>query len=43
MGSLNTECPNCGDEGAYHNGQVYECPNCDYTWSEVEDDIDNED
>ena len=34
-----TDCPSCGDEGAYfsivdENGAHYECPNCDYEWCE---------
>lgn len=29
---MNTDCPNCGSEDAYHNGVCYECPACDHTW-----------
>ena len=29
---MNTECPKCGAEDAYFNGEYYECPNCDHKW-----------
>lgn len=32
--NLNTECPKCGSESAYHNGVNYECPECDYEWDD---------
>ena len=32
--SLNTECPKCHCEDAYHNGVCYECPSCDYEWDD---------
>jgi ssDNA-binding Zn-finger/Zn-ribbon topoisomerase 1 len=28
--NLNYECPNCGSDSMYYNGENYECPNCDY-------------
>lgn len=31
---LNVECPKCGSESAYHNGVCFECPDCDYEWSD---------
>lgn len=31
---MNIECPNCGSENAYYNGVEYECPDCDYTFSD---------
>ncbi|MDR2447879.1 MAG: hypothetical protein LBD58_11445 [Treponema sp.] len=37
-----TICPNCGQEGAYFNGINYECPDCDYEWSD-EDESEYED
>ena len=37
-----TECPACGYDDAYHNGQYYECPDCGYTWSDDDDDDDDE-
>ncbi|AWH75528.1 hypothetical protein DCS32_15560 [Dokdonia sp. Dokd-P16] len=33
MSNLNTTCPKCGSEDAYHNGVEYECPKCDHEWS----------
>lgn len=44
MGFLNTDCPNCGSENAYHNGVEYECPDCDYVWGgdELDSEEDNE-
>ena len=32
MGFGNTDCPRCGDEGAYYNyfRLCYVCPNCDH-------------
>ena len=29
---MNVECPKCGSEDAYFNGECYECPCCDYEW-----------
>ena len=29
---MNTECPECGSEDAFHNGVTYECPDCGYEW-----------
>ncbi len=29
---MNTECPVCGSEDAYHDGVQYVCPNCDHEW-----------
>jgi predicted RNA-binding Zn-ribbon protein involved in translation (DUF1610 family) len=29
---LNSECPMCGDEGAYFDFNHWECPNCDHSW-----------
>jgi len=44
MAYLNTDCPYCGSEGAYHNGVEYECPECGATWDdEVELDDDDSD
>jgi protein PhnA len=37
--NLNTECPKCKSESAYHNGICYECPDCGYEWN---DDLDFE-
>ncbi len=37
MGFLNTDCPNCGSESAFHNGVCYECPECEYEWGCIED------
>lgn len=30
---MHTACPNCYMENAYHNSFGYECPDCDYEWS----------
>lgn len=38
---MHVTCPECGCEEAYHNGCEYECPNCDYTWSDDDDDDDD--
>jgi uncharacterized Zn ribbon protein len=35
MGFLNVDCPNCRDEGAYHNGNGFQCPECGHTWGEL--------
>ena len=35
MSFLNTECPECGSEDAYHDACEYVCPNCDHTWGEM--------
>lgn len=46
---MNTECPNCGMDNAYHNGVCYACPDCDYEWpdglifDDEEDDDDDKD
>lgn len=32
--SFTTECPECHNEDAYHNGVCYECPECDYEWED---------
>ena len=29
---MNTECPKCGAEDAFFNGECYECPCCDHEW-----------
>jgi uncharacterized Zn ribbon protein len=29
---LNSECPRCGDEGAYFDFNHWKCPNCDHSW-----------
>lgn len=34
MSDLNVTCPNCGGEGAYHNGVCYECPDCGHEWDD---------
>lgn len=34
---LNTDCPRCGHESAFHNGTCYECPECDYEWGCIEE------
>ena len=31
------QCPYCKSEEAYHNGVCYECPDCDATWSDGND------
>ena len=31
---MNTECPYCGSESAYHNGLCYVCPDCDAEWDD---------
>lgn len=33
MSILNTTCPKCDNENAYHNGVTFECPDCDHEWS----------
>ncbi|MDR2193907.1 MAG: hypothetical protein LBP19_05490 [Treponema sp.] len=38
-----TDCPQCGEEGAYFNGFQYECPECGYEWTEDDDDTEEED
>ena len=38
---MNVECPKCGAEDAFFNGECYECPSCDYEW-EVDVEIENE-
>ena len=30
--TMNTECPKCGSEDAFFNGECYVCPCCDYEW-----------
>ncbi len=30
------ECPKCGRDNAYCDGVEYICPDCDYTWGDVE-------
>jgi len=44
MAYLNTDCPYCGSESAYHNDVELECLVCVETWDEdVElDDDDNQ-
>lgn len=37
---MNEECPFCGSDNAYHNGDCYICPDCDSEW---EDDIEFDD
>ena len=32
---METVCPKCFDEGAYHNGVCYECPDCGYKWGDT--------
>lgn len=34
MSDLNTECPYCESENAYHNGTEFECPDCGRTWED---------
>jgi uncharacterized Zn ribbon protein len=34
---MEVSCPNCGSDQAYHNGLCYECPECDFEWSDVEE------
>ena len=36
---MNTECPKCHSEDAYHNGVTYECPECDYEWGKGQDEL----
>ena len=31
---MNTDCPRCGSESAYHDGTCYVCPDCDYEWDD---------
>lgn len=31
---MKIQCPKCGNDQAYHNGVNYECPDCDYEWSD---------
>jgi uncharacterized Zn ribbon protein len=38
-----TDCPRCEDEGAYFNGDSYECPYCGFIWNEDTDEEDLED
>ena len=38
---MNTECPYCGLEGAYHDGVQFVCPDCGATWDD--DNVDDED
>lgn len=43
MGFLNTDCPRCGSETAFHNGVCHECPECDYEWSCIDgEEVDDE-
>ena len=30
---MNTECPKCGCEDAFFNGECYECPCYDHEWN----------
>lgn len=39
---MNTECPNCGHDNAYHNGICYDCPDCGYRWDDGLDKFDDE-
>jgi protein PhnA len=32
--NLNTECPKCHSESAYHDGVCYVCPDCEYEWKD---------
>ena len=32
---MNTECPSCESENAFHNGVNFECPDCDYEWNQI--------
>lgn len=34
---MNTDCPNCGSESAFHNGVCHECPDCGHEWDCIED------
>ena len=36
MSYLNTECPVCSSEDAYHDGCEYVCPNCDHKWGRID-------
>jgi len=31
------KCPKCLEENAYFNGVCYECPDCDHTWGDDEE------
>jgi len=31
---MNVTCPKCSNENAFHNGLNYECPDCDFEWSD---------
>jgi uncharacterized Zn ribbon protein len=31
---MEISCPNCGSDQAYHDGVQYQCPDCDYEWSD---------
>ena len=37
---MNVTCPFCGSEDAYYNGVKYECPECDRTWDDEDEDED---
>ena len=40
---MTTECPNCGNDNAYHDGVKFVCPDCDYEWDDdfdFEEDVD---
>lgn len=41
--NLTCECPNCSNDNAYFNGLNYECPDCDYEWSNKDSIFDNDD
>ena len=30
---MNTECPSCESENAFHNGVNFECPDCGHEWN----------
>lgn len=34
---MNTECPYCGSESAYHDGDSYVCPDCGEVWDDEDD------
>lgn len=38
---MDTVCPYCGCEDAYHDGVSYVCPDCDATWGGDDDDDDD--